>query len=489
MKKIFKLMLVMALVLTQVLSITMVSAATTGSITINTTTSQTKDGKVDYSIYKMFDLSYNETAKAYRYTISADSDWYLFVATVDGVTGAGAGYVTLTKSTENTYVVTMGELSADDMATFAKEALTYAKDNEIAATRTTSIAKGGTTVTVDGLDLGYYLVDSTLGSLCALTTTDYAATVYEKNAEPTLEKDVKEGNNWGDTSYAKIGDVVEYRSILTAQEGARNYKVYDTMSEGLTFNNDIVITLNGTTVATTNYSVSTTTSPYTFVIDFTDSFEDTLKDNDKLVITYTATLNEKAEISTDVNTNETHLTYGDENEFTSTPDSTDTYSFQFELVKYTGTDTFLDGAEFKLYDAAGNEIKVYLYDAATNTYRVAKTETELASATTIKAGKAIIQGLDGNTTYYLEEVVAPEGYNKLTDRVTVAIGTSNLGGSVLDGTKYTDFGTAIKVLNNTGSELPETGGMGTVLFVVIGSLLAIGTGVVLVTKFRLSKEV
>ena len=140
--------------------------------------------------------------------------------------------------------------------------------------------------------------------------------------------------------------------------------------------------------------------------------------------------------------------------------------------------TQLTGAEFRLYDAktGGNEIKVVLVDATSNTYRVARANE---NGVTIKAGKATILGLDAGK-YYLEEVVAPTGYNKLTSRVEIIISKINSDKT------FSRFSTNVE--NYTGSKLPETGGIGTTLFLTLGSILVIGFGLLLVTKLRVYKE-
>ena len=97
----------------------------------------------------------------------------------------------------------------------------------------------------------------------------------------------------------------------------------------------------------------------------------------------------------------------------------------------------------------------------------------------INAGEATIEGLDADT-YYLEEVTAPTGYNKLTSKVEVII--SKVGSN----NTFSRF--TAEVLNYTGSKLPETGGMGTTLFLTFGSILVIGFGLLLVTKLRVYKE-
>jgi len=498
MKKIFKLMLVLALVITQFIGIAPVSAAeTTGSITINTPDGETKDGAINYNIYKVFDLSLNgdenTQATAYRYTIRKDSKWYNFFNE-----GAGRAYVELTPSVDDedgvpVYVVTwIGSTEETNKAQLAKDALAYAKvtTNNVEVTETATIAQGGTTTTVYDLELGYYLVDSSLGSLCALTTTDRNAEINEKNFIPTVKKEVEETtNNKTDESYAKIGDTVNYKTTITVAAGAINYELHDKMEEGLTFDDKSVEIKVGdkVLVSGTDYTL---TSPYgneTFLIKFNNETIKGLKVGDKIVVTYSATLNEKAEIKDESNDNTTYLKYGDETEFKSEDSTTKTYSYSFDLVKTDSENELLEGAKFRLYDAEteGNEIK--LVKESDGVYRVAM-PNEAGAGVEIEGSQATIKGLDGNTIYWLEETVAPEGYNKLTVRQKVKIETDNLEAEIkLENGKNTING-GIHVVNNTGTELPETGGMGTVMFITVGSLMVMGFGVLLVTKLRLSKE-
>lgn len=166
----------------------------------------------------------------------------------------------------------------------------------------------------------------------------------------------------------------------------------------------------------------------------------------------------------------------------SNADETRTYTYEFKLVKTKKDGTELTGAEFKLYDAKtnGNEIKVF--EVSTGVYRVAKTAEELAKATTIKVGSAVVEGLDSDKTYYLEEVVQPAGYNILTSRVEVKLNEkTGLG-------ETTNVIEVVKTVKNfTGTELPSTGGIGTTLFITIGSILVLAFGTILVTKLRVSK--
>lgn len=493
MKKILKSLLVVALLLVQLVPMINVSALNG--------TNAVKDGTITignpvigetYEIYKLFDLESYDTEKgAYTYTISESSVWYNFMNT-----GAGKDYVTLTAYGTGKYIVTwkVGEEDAV-VAAFARAALTYAEDNEFTPLDTKT-AEEGQTVVFSGLSLGYYLVDSSLGTLVGLNSTVRDVTINEKNTPPRIDKTVEEKGEYGDTSTGKIGDTVNFKVEIYAKKGAQKYVLYDKMDEGLTFNtNSIVVKVGETTLTKgTDYTVATEDiDDKTFVVTFTKTYLDSITADTTIVVTYSAVINEKAEINGDGNLNETSLKYGDNTE--TEPDYTRTYVLNFELMKSDGKDE-LPGAEFKLYDAAtgGNEIKVYLTETA-NVYRVAYTADELAKATTIAAGTVMIEGLDADVIYYLEETKAPEGYNKLTSRVPVqlvsTIGTNNEQTSTVTGTSsnlLTYSANRVTVVNTTGALLPDTGGIGTVLFITIGSLMVLGFGVLLVTKLRLAKE-
>ena len=375
-----------------------------------------------------------------------------------------------------------------DAAAFAKAAQAYAKQQNMTSDAT-AVTATGSEVKFTNLKLGYYLVDSTMGTLCFLDTTNPSVTINEKNVAPTNDKKVGEGNDYGGSNDAAIGDTVTFTSTITAQAGAQKYVLHDKMSAGLTFGSVTGITLNGTAVATSNYEVKTSNlgDDCTFHVVFTQDFCDTLKANDKIVISYTATVNENAVVGGNGNKNESWLKYGEDGNTTTTPSNTTTYTYQFDLVKTKNDNTLLTGAKFKLYDAktAGNEIA--LVKESEGVYRVA-TATEKSAegftAATIEAGKVVVKGLDSGT-YYLEETKAPAGYNKLAERIEVTIDKANLSATMNENT-WTAGG--VHVINQSGSELPSTGGMGTTIFYVVGSILLIGAAVLLITKKRMSAE-
>ena len=449
---------------------------TGGSITIN-------DAVPDqiYNAYQILYLeSYNKDAGAYAY--KANSAWETWLKTQTSYVSFDAqGYVTWVEGA--------------DAAAFAKLAQVEAAKMTADATATAPAAAEGktySTVELQNLKLGYYLVDTTLGTLCALDTTNPDVVMEEKNEVPTNVKTVEEDSTgvYGDENDADIGQTVNFKSTITAQAGAENYVFHDTMSAGLTYTGVTGITLNDTAVDASNYTVVTAglTDGCTFEVHFTQAFCDTLKANDQIVISYTATLNENAVIAGEGNPNTSKVSYGDSSNTKYTPDSqTKTYTWDVDVFKYTmngETETALAGATFTLSKNADGSNPIALVSEGNNVYRVAKTgETgTVTEITTDTTGKFTIKGLDADT-YYLTETKAPDGYNKLAGPVTIVIGENG----VVNGTTEAPQGVdEVKVLNQTGAELPSTGGMGTTIFYVVGAVLMIGAGVLLVTRRRMN---
>lgn len=138
----------------------------------------------------------------------------------------------------------------------------------------------------------------------------------------------------------------------------------------------------------------------------------------------------------------------------------------------------------KLYDSetGGNEIPL-VADGA-NTYRLAK-DGETGVAIVVNENHYItVNGLDDNTTYWLEETKTPEGYHKLTGRVEVALGEKQNISTTMTGTTWAEGNGGVHVVNNPGKELPSTGGMGTALFYIGGGVLVVGAAALFVLKKR-----
>ncbi len=473
MKKLFAMILAIATVLTLGVNAIAAPAATTGSITI---TNALKDET--YNLYKIFDLSYNAGAEAYTYTVVDGTEWHTFFAA-----GKGSGYVQLTDKVDNKWVVTAKE-DTTDWAELAKKAIAYAKESSIAPTQTAKATADGELAFTD-LALGYYMVESTLGSLVALDTTNTDIEIAAKHATPTVTKEVEEDSTkkFDNSNHADIGQVVNYKLTLDSVHNLKKLVVHDTMSEGLTLKTDsFKVTINEAE-KTDGFTVTTTglTDGCTFEIEFTtETLMELTEATDTIVITYSATVNADAVIAGTGNPNEVYLSYGDKQ--TTERDSVTTYVYKFDILKYTGTDTPLADAKFVLTKNDNGTTK-YAIVANGKLTGWAENQTDNTILTSGADGKIVIEGLDADT-YALTEIEAPAGYNKLTTPIAVVIdnsGTVTVNSGAINGT-------TVKVENKSGTELPATGGMGTTLFITCGAIGVVVIGVLMVTNKRMKKE-
>lgn len=452
-----------------------------GSITINKTI---KDQ--DYKIYKIFELESFNTEPApdgvYSYKITAD--WREFFTTGDGQT-----YVT----EENGYV--KSNITDSNVAEFTKNALAYAK--KITATRT--VKGNGSAVPVTDLDFGYYLVDSTAGALCGLTTTNPNVKIDEKNEKPNVDKYVSLDTGNVKKNNVSIGDSFMYETIITIGKGAKNFVLYDKLPQGLTLDTNHFGT--GTPVHLQaqegepdpklgqDYSIDLNAKDgsYTFKIKFEDTYLNKLKFNKTISVVYQVIVNESAPINQPM-TNKTWLTYGD-NSTESNESTTETYTFGIPVYKYTekvlGTQKGLDGVKFSLYT---NEKcipeSVLKFKANGNDYLYSRDSTDTTDTLiSSKGGFFNINGLKAGT-YYLKEIATLDGYNKLENPIKVVVAQGENGKSVITTDENTQSVERVEVLNNSGSILPSTGGMGTTLIYLIGGALVLGSGFVLANKKR-----
>lgn len=470
------------------------SPATKGTITIT----GAKKGET-YKLYKILSLesySYTENDKDngnYAYTLTGDG-WNNFI------TGTGILNEYFEYDETGIYLKWKGNKDAARVEAFAQLALKFARNEEYNVQPVQTAQKATSdTVIYSGLDLGYYLVDSSMGTLCALTTTNQKAEIVEKNTAPTVEKKVGNSaeNVNSENNTASIGDTVYFQTTITAQPGAQNYVLHDKMDAGLNFNeNSVKAILNKNEtkkeLTVTDYSVVTrdledTDPKCTFHIKFSQLLCDSLAANDTITVTYTATLDEDALIAGDGNKNETWLKYG--NSQNTQHKTTTTKTFEMNVFKYTEDktdETKKDGladAVFTLKKDGEintiNFVKEKTDETNGDVYRVANTGD--ANITTNKSGKFTIKGL-GAGTYYLTETKQPAGYNKLKNPVTVVIDN--------DGNVKVDDANAdpVEVENKTGTVLPSTGGVGTTMIYLVGAVLVLGSGVVLATKRRVKNK-
>ncbi len=432
-----------------------------------------------------------------------------------------------------------------------------------------------------GLTPGYYLVKDKDGSLTGTNVpyTLYVVQVVDDTLEftpkgdvPETDKKIVEGEDRVETNEASIGDEVNYEITGTMPSNIADYKTYyymftDTLSKGLTYKeNSIKVTVNGVDVTNYfykgvgTYNETTGTTIEVGILDIkalsllTDLGVGEITKDTKVILTYTATLNENAVIAGDGNPNDVKLDYsndpnnsGDgsitppENPDKPTPEHPTgetpkieviTYTTELTILKTDEDNKFLPGVEFTL---TGNGVNIVLvteetfteaadgeywklkdgtytktaptvaddetdntadYDDINKKYTktvgvvakgTGKTETDVVG-TVQEDGTVTFSGL-GAGEYTITETKTLPGYNTIdpiqftltfdpvtktfkSDNENVTVGTDNM----LD----------TSIVNQKGSLLPSTGGIGTTIFYVVGGILVIGAGILLVTKKRMS---
>ena len=401
---------------------------------------------------------------------------------------------------------------------------------------------------------GYYLiVETKLGSAEGFEKDTYSLvmldtagqdeiTVNTKEELPTSEKKVKDANdtegtvtNWQDSADHDIGDEVPFQITFTLPGDFAEYEKYfvgihDIQAEGLTYNNDLVVTVNGesTKALTSAFTYTAITAENacakgcTFHIQCADIIAAakaagiTLKAGDKIVFNYTSTLNENAKLGATGNPNEMTIEfsnnpYGDGT--SETPkDRVIVFTYKVNADKYAEevkNGNELTGAGFTLYKEVpataegaktGAEIKATLgakvkaAALADDKYYIIACQVETDAAGDTFGFKGVDDG-----TYVLVETTIPEGYNAwnaVEFEITAAHDvesadpklTSLTGGDLTTG-EFKDTGIIdTDIINKSGIELPETGGIGTTIFYIVGGLLAVAAVVLLVTKKRMATE-
>lgn len=479
MRKVLSVLLVLAMILS--LGAMAVSAAEVKDGVITVTDAQKGE---TYSLYKLFDLSYDQentpTKFAYTYTKNGAAD--AFLTALQAQESPFALEEIKTTVDAGKYNVTLKDGKKD------VDVVKFLKDNaaSLPKPQTKEAGTDGNLV-FDQLDHGYYYLTSTSGTLVTLDSNTPTVDVQDKNEAPTLTKLVQEDSNqsWGAKNTASVGETVNFKITIAAKQGAKNYVVQDALPAGMTYNGDLAV---AGAAAATDYQVNAQGQNIT--VTFEKAYLDKIAQNTDIVITYSATVNHSAVVGAAGNVNKAYMTYGASGK---TADATTTtYTYGFDLVKTTlvgdpGQEAhkLLNGAAFKLYDAkeGGNEI-VLIQQADGSYHPLVGQETAADRIDMTQTAKVRINGLD-NGTYYLEEVQAPAGYNKVKERIEVKIKDANLDATV-NNTDYTSGG--IEVVNRTGAELPSTGGMGTTMFYVLGAVLVLGAAIALVAKRRVREQ-
>ena len=465
MRKLFTVLLALAMTLALAVP---AFAADTGSITITN-----PQGDHTYTAYKIFDVTYS--GDNYSYTTSDNAAAF---TTVKAYADEAANDLTLTAvANTNKYNVSTGD--SFSAASFAQ----YLKTKVGSLGTGTKFAADGTTMKAAGLELGYYFVDGTSGTVCELATAKDIQ-IRDKNEAPQIEKSVDDTDRTVEVGQ-KLTYTITGKVPSTKGYTEYTYQVTDTMSEGLTFNKDVKVTIGGTAV--TDAAITYNDNGFVASINMMNYQEQI---DAPVVITYTATVNEKA-IQSNKETNTATLKYSNDpankDSFKESSVEVEVFSFNIVINKYAADNesTKLEGAKFVLKNAEG---KYYKYDANAKAVTWVVGKADATEVITGADGAARFDGLQAGT-YYLEETVAPAGYNQLIKDITIVLKED--GSATIDdaaSTPEADRSLTAGVANSTGTMLPETGGIGTVIFVALGALAVICAGVFLVTNKRMSKE-
>ena len=472
----------------------------TGNLTVNVNEGNTLKGQT-IKVYKLFDLSVSDTH--YAYTVNAD--YKNAIATALGLSKEATSeqlYNKLAEYKEN----------PSGIQKFANDFTAAALKAETAETGTSKKLGEVTEYKFENLDYGYYLVYQTgtkeiQSSLVSVDDVD--VTVNLKGQAPSIDKTAN-------ATTVEIGQVVTYTIKGTIPDTTGydkyTYKIHDTLTEGLDFVKDAV----GTAQEGTSYNVSvkigegqaetkaaTLSGENNRIMTLDLSEWITNNQNSKgqeFTVTYYAKVNADAVVQTN---NSAHLEYGNDpdNITTTTPDvvTTPTYPVQIHKLIKDQQNSYLAGAIFRLYrseEDANNNQNAIAVTGSNGTYTVDPEQVgdnkmydmeSIGDGTTVGTGMNLkLNGL-AEGSYWLVETQAPDGYNKLTAPVKITITKSDTT-NVNDWTIKQNDGVVddkiIDIENTTGTLLPETGGMGTVIFTVIAVVMILGIAVSFVISRR-----
>ncbi len=497
-----------------------------------------------YSAYKLFDVTH-DGGDNYSYTVNTK---YLEIIKAALKTVETSASVETPKQCLE--LINGFQSNSTKMQQFADELTKKISGSESGITADFSVDAevDNATVTIQNVDPGYYLVtetteDSTQTISSSMINTASSedpskVTVHLKKDTPTLVKQIKhnETGEWGKVGDNFVGSIVEYRLITKVPNYMHNYETYnyiihDKMDAGLTSNvksaGDLKIKVgdNDNKVIPERY-VTIDTVPedgctFHATIDVKQAVADKIvNEGEKLYTYYTATLNENAIMyDKGSNNNEAYLEYSnnpyDDTKSATTPkEIVRDWAFKMTLKKIKGANKaeVLPGAKFVFskksdlgelkLDENGNVVKADGSQIEENalavfvkeedgSYRVATAaevkDSDVTKHMIIEAGDVVLEGFDDRTDYFIYEVQAPKGYNKLTNPVKVIVNATYDNGDAAKPTVVVTVDgvqgqTQVQIENFAGSILPSTGGVGTTLFYVIGGIMVAGAAVLLVTK-------
>ena len=442
-----------------------------GSITI----SNASQGDT-YTIYKLFDA-----------TVTAD--------------GTGISYKLPSGKTAENFggstwfnVDSKGNITAKEGADLTSEAFrTWAMQNgeQIATAKAED-----NTLQFTAVPFGYYFIQSTLGTIISVDSTQPNATVIDKNTtNPTIPdansgggKKILNGSSTTSETTAKIGDTINFQikfnatNYVTKDRQTKqivSYTIEDSPT-ALAINKDSVeVTVGGVSITAKVSKSFDTNGNMKLVLTWADTSANNktiYNSPSEVVIKYSAVVTKDAKDGEASNTAKIGYNTSDAPNTDPTPvdltkptDTTKVTTHLFTLKKTNDAGETLTGAEFKLYDASTGGAEIQVVKDADGTYRVAEANE---TGVVIEAGQVVIKGLKGGTTYYLEEIKAPNGYNILTERQAITVTADNAAQA--------------NVINKKGGVLPNTGAIGTTLFYLIGSILLLVALVYTISKRRMN---
>lgn len=395
---------------------------------------------------------------------------------------------------------------ATDFAKFAAEHVTG-----------TAVATG--TGSVNLPSAGYYLIVDTTNvtdkhdakNLSLLKVSGATTVTPEVKTDiPTLEKKVKDINdtngvesNWQDSADYDIGDTIPYKLTATLGE-LKNYKTYyvkfvDTMTNLTYVTGSATVKIDTTTLTSGQYTLTWDETSKTLAIEIADVKALGANNNSVITVKYNATLDDTAVLGSTGNPNEAHLIFSNnpngEGYGKTAPDKNIVFTYKVDANKVDPDLNKLPGAAFELFkhvkDSSGNltwESKGVVNATKSNgTYTIdnATTVTEFAW-----------NGIDDGD-YKLVEVVTPAGYNTMAELLFTVTATHSETADApvlitLSGNSFTgDVNTGVltsQIINNRGTTLPGTGGIGTTIFYVVGGGLMVAAAILLITKKRMENR-
>ena len=486
-----KLKRVLAVLLTAIMTLAMATTAFAaeapkkGSLTVKVNAKNTLEGQT-IKIYKLFDLSVN--GDKYAYTVNETYKSAI----------AKALKLEETATSEDLYKKLATYTSdSTDIQTFADDFTAAALQAGISDTVTSGkITNAAESHTFNGLDYGYYLVYQT----GTKEIQSSLVSVDKDNAEVSLKGEAPSIEKTANAETVEIGQVVTYTITGTIPDttgyDSYVYKIKDTLTTGLDFVKDA----DGTVVDDVNaYPVSVKigegqATPQaaklsgdnnrTMTLDLSQWIkENQTSKGSEFTVTYYAKVNANAVVT---EKNSASLEYGNDpsNTTTTTPSEVKTPTYPLQIRKFARGDeqNFLDGATFRLYPTEGdakadtNAIGVtgsngtYTVDKNSKNFDMVSVESEISSGMNLK-----LNGLAAGT-YWLVETDAPEGYNGVTAPIKITItksSTMNVEAWTISKGDALEPDKIIDIENSTGTILPGTGGMGTILFTVVGVALVL----------------